>query len=335
MQERSISRPFSQVDVFTSTAYLGNPLAVVLDGSGLTDAEMQQFARWTNLAETTFLLPPTPEAAAQGADYQVRIFTTAYEMPFAGHPTLGSCHAWLAQGGVPRDPEFIVQQSKVGLVRIRRTLQGDTTRLAFAAPRLTRSPLAPEHHSLLCKAFGLPEESVIASQHLCNGPQHIGLLLGGDDAADTILALNPDFHALNAALQTIGATGAGVVGRTSQPDSSAPLIRRSNREARAFGGATKGAADTNLGAIATPLAADLEVRFFATGVTFAEDPVTGSFNASTAQWLMAEGHMPESYIASQGACVGSAGVVYLERDAAAQVWVGGDVVTCINGSVLL
>ena len=89
------SRPFKQVDVFTDRPYLGNPLAVVLDGTGLSDAEMQRFARWTNLSETTFVLPPTPDAAAQGADYQVRIFTPAYEMPFAGHPTLGSCHAWL------------------------------------------------------------------------------------------------------------------------------------------------------------------------------------------------------------------------------------------------
>jgi len=108
------TRPFKQVDVFTAMPYFGNALAVVLDGKDLSDAQMQRFAMWTNLAETTFLLPPTAEAAAAGADYQVRIFTTAYEMPFAGHPTLGSCHAWLEHGGVPKDPARIVQQCKVG-----------------------------------------------------------------------------------------------------------------------------------------------------------------------------------------------------------------------------
>src|ERR1035437_22857 len=145
------TRPFKQVDVFTDTPYLGNPLAVVLDGSGLSTEDMQQFACWTNLSETTFLLPPTPEAAAQGADYQVRIFTTAYEMPFAGHPTLGSCHAWLEAGGQPRHSEFIVQQCPVGLVRIRYTSQP----IAFAAPTLTRGPVDPDVVTELLAALGL------------------------------------------------------------------------------------------------------------------------------------------------------------------------------------
>src|SRR5512139_1987101 len=124
-------RRFSQIDVFTAVPLLGNPLAVVHDGSGLSDPEMAAFARWTNLSETTFLLPPTDAAA----DYRVRIFTPQRELPFAGHPTLGSCHAWLAGGGVPRRDGEVVQQCGVGLVRIRR----DGARLAFAAPKQLRS----------------------------------------------------------------------------------------------------------------------------------------------------------------------------------------------------
>jgi PhzF family phenazine biosynthesis protein len=130
-------RAFKQVDVFTPTPYFGNPLAVVMDGSGLDDAAMQRFAKWTNLSETTFLLPPTDASA----DYSVRIFTPGGELPFAGHPTLGSCHSWLEAGGQPRSKEFIVQECKVGLVKIRR--ETGTKRLAFAAPALKRSAPSP------------------------------------------------------------------------------------------------------------------------------------------------------------------------------------------------
>ena len=335
---RSTPRPFTQVDVFTATPYAGNPLAVVLDGTGLSDADMQRFARWTNLAETTFLLPPGPDAAAQGADYQVRIFTTTYEMPFAGHPTLGSCHAWLEHGGVPRNAQYIVQQSPVGLVRIRPATTESGPRLAFAAPPLQRSNLSPEHHALLCKAWGLEPTQVHATQLLCNGPRHVGLLLGGDDAVDTALALQPRLDALQHALQVIGATGAGVVARhvPQTANTTSALIKRSSREARAFAtGATRSPEPLQTAADNAGPDAALEVRFFATGVQLAEDPVTGSFNASVAQWLMAEGHMPTRYVAHQGCCVGSAGEVHVERDAKGQVWVGGDVCTCVRGTVQL
>ncbi len=113
------ARPFKQVDVFTAVPYLGNPLAVVLDGSGLSTAQMQHFTNWTNLSEATFLLPPTPEGRAAGADYRVRIFCPGRELPFAGHPTLGSCHAWLQAGGQPAG-EHVVQECGVGLVKLRR-----------------------------------------------------------------------------------------------------------------------------------------------------------------------------------------------------------------------
>ena len=122
-------RPFTQVDVFTNTPYRGNPLAVVLDSDGLSTAEMQQFANWTNLSETTFVLPPTDPAA----DYRVRIFTTDVELPFAGHPTIGTCHAWLEAGGTPKRDGVVVQECAAGLITLR-----NADRLAFAAPPLDR-----------------------------------------------------------------------------------------------------------------------------------------------------------------------------------------------------
>ncbi len=321
-----IQRPFQQVDVFTATPYLGNALAVVLDGAGLSDAQMQNFARWTNLSETTFLLPPTPEAAAAGADYQVRIFAPGYEMPFAGHPTLGSCHAWLQAGGLPRDPARVVQQCKAGLVAISRTPHADSPggqRLAFAAPPLVRSAPTPEVGAALAAALGLHARQILAAQHLCNGPQHFGFLV--DDAA-TVLALEPDVAALARLLAQLGISGVGLAAVAA--DGAAPgLIGRSNREARAFGG------------VGTKLASDepaVEVRFFfSTGAQITEDPVTGSFNASMAQWLIAEGHAPASYTAAQGSRLGVEGRVHIAQDASGQVWVGGDVVTCVDGQVLL
>jgi PhzF family phenazine biosynthesis protein len=178
-------RRFTQVDVFTDVPLLGNPLAVVHDAGGLSDAQMQAFARWTNLSETTFLLAPTDAAA----DYRVRIFTPGGELPFAGHPTLGSCHAWLEAGGAPRAAAEVVQQCGVGLVRIRR----DGARNAFAAPALRRRDVTEAEFAPVLAALGLARAQVQAAQWLDNGPNWLGLLL--DDAA-TVLALEPDHAAL-------------------------------------------------------------------------------------------------------------------------------------------
>ena len=324
------SRPFKQVDVFTAVPYLGNGLAVVLDGAGVSDAAMQNFARWTNLSETTFLLPPTPEAAAAGADYQVRIFAPGYEMPFAGHPTLGSCHAWLEAGGVPRDPGRVVQQCNAGLVSIRRTANASSPggqRLAFAAPALTRSAPTPDVGAALAGALGLQQRQIIAAQHLCNGPQHFGFLV---DDASTVQNLEPDFAALGRLLPQFGISGLGLAAVQADPVVPA-LIGRSNREARAFG-ASSGASNSAL-----PVDdAQVEVRFFfVTGPQVSEDPVTGSFNASMAQWLIAEGHAPSHYTVAQGQALGVQGRVHIAQDATGQVWVGGDVVTCIDGQVTI
>lgn len=181
-----MERRFSQLDVFTATPLLGNPLAVVHDGSGLSDAQMAAFARWTNLSETTFLLAPTDAAA----DYRVRIFTPAQELPFAGHPTLGSCRAWLAGGGRPRHGDEVVQQCGVGLVRIRR----DGERLAFAAPPLRRAGAADAAtRAQVARSLRLPETALRAVQWVDNGPGWVGALLS--DAA-AVLALKPDFAAM-------------------------------------------------------------------------------------------------------------------------------------------
>ncbi|MBG6077308.1 PhzF family phenazine biosynthesis protein [Polaromonas sp. CG_9.11] len=306
-------RPFRQVDVFTSVPYLGNPLAVVLDGSGLDDAAMQRFARWTHLSETTFLLPSTQAAA----DYRVRIFTPGGELPFAGHPTLGSCHAWLQAGGQPKDSGMIVQECQVGLINIRR--ETTTQRLAFAAPPLHRSAPGADLLAQVVQALGLQAGQVLAAQLLDNGPVWLGLLLG---SVESVLQLAPDHLALEKLGVKVGIAG------IYPPEEVPLLIGRANREARAF--------DIDVrkkpGISAAP---GLEVRAFAAAIGIAEDPVTGSLNASLAQWLMAEDHMPARYLASQGVCLGHAGQVHVERDAQGQVWVGGESVTCIEGQVML
>jgi PhzF family phenazine biosynthesis protein len=195
-----MSRKYTQVDVFTDTALLGNPLAVVHDAQGLTDMQMQAFARWTNLSETTFLLPPT-EAQA---DYRVRIFTPGGELPFAGHPTLGSCHAWLEAGGTPRDAGEVIQQCGAGLVRVRR----DDPRCAFAAPALRRAEVDPTTLAPVLAALGVPREKLLAAQWLDNGPNWLGLHL---DSAATVLAIEPDHSALKS-LAKVGVIGAHAPG---------------------------------------------------------------------------------------------------------------------------
>jgi PhzF family phenazine biosynthesis protein len=179
-------RRFKQIDVFAAEACRGNPLAVVLDAEGLDDAALQRFANWTNLSETTFLLPPTQA----GADYRVRIFTTSMELPFAGHPTLGSCHAWLEAGGVPRQAGVIVQECGAGLITIRR----DGGWLAFAAPPLRKSgPLDADLLQRLMRGLGLQHEQVVDHQMLANGPNWATLLL---DSAERVLAVKPDYETL-------------------------------------------------------------------------------------------------------------------------------------------
>ena len=278
-------RPYVEVDVFAA-AYRGNPLAVVLDGAGLADAEMQRFANWTNFSETTFLLPPThPDA-----DYRVRIFTTTVELPFAGHPTLGTCHAWLGAGGTPKDPTRIVQECGVGLVTIARDdALDDHGGLAFAAPHLLRDgPLDDATLDAVVGVLGIGRDEVVDAAWIDNGPGWLGVLLG---SAERVLALDPVDSDLKY----------GVIG-------AHPAGGEAAYEVRGF--------------------------FPADGRTF-EDPVTGSLNASAAQWLVATGRFTPPYVATQGTALDRAGRVHVTQDAGGQIWIGGAVVTCVEGTVLL
>lgn len=307
----ALSRPFMTVDVFTSVPYKGNPVSVVLDGSGLDDAQMQAFARWTNLSETTFVLPPTEAARAQGADYRVRIFTPAAEMPFAGHPTLGTCHAWLAHGGQPQRSDRIIQECAKGLITITRGDNG----LAFANPETRALPLPANLHEIY-DALGISTAQVVDAAYMDNGPHWMCLLL---DSTDTVLSLEPELARIKALGHKVG------VAALYQADDATPLIGRACREAEAFA--------TGLRAAAPAASAQLEVRAFST--TGVEDPVTGSLNGAAAQWLIGQGHLSAPYMANQGACVGRDGWVSLQQDAAGQLWVGGQTVTCVQGEVLL
>jgi PhzF family phenazine biosynthesis protein len=275
-------RRFHQVDVFTAQPLRGNPLAVVHDAQGLSDAQMADFARWTNLSETTFLLPP----AHAEADYRVRIFTPGGELPFAGHPTLGSCFAWLAAGGAPRNDGEVVQECGVGLVRIRR----DGTRLAFDAPPTKVEAVEPALLERVVRALGLQPRQMKAAAWLTNGPRQLALEL---DGAQSVLQLEPDHAALGQLCDV------GVVGR------------------HAAGGEC-----------------DVEVRFFVPLLGVPEDPVTGSFNANLARWMIPDGRLPARYVAAQGTCMGRAGRVHLHDDGHT-LWVGGDVVPLVEGMVRL
>lgn len=263
-------RHFKQVDVFTNVAYRGNPLAVVLDAVGLTPAEMQSFTDWTNLSEATFLLPPEDPSA----DYKVRIFCPGRELPFAGHPTLGSCHAWLESGGKPKR-EFIVQECGVGLVKIRR----DGDRLAFAAPPLKKTgPLPEAEVELIARGLGIQRNEIIHHSWCDNGPSWRGVMLA---TAEQVLSLKPD-------AQILAGLDVGVVG----PRGKVGVV----------GAHADGEAQFELRA------------FFPVKSGMAEDPVTGSLNAGVAQWLIGAGLAPKQYIASQGTVLGRAGRVYVQQD---------------------
>ena len=277
-----VQRPFAQVDVFTTEPYRGNPVAVVLDASGLSDADMQQIAHWTNLSETTFVLPPE----ADGADYRARIFTPTVELPFAGHPTLGTCHAWLEIGGSPQDEAAVVQECAAGLVRIRR----DDGRLAFAAPPLIRSgPVDEADVERVASLLGVGWGDIVDAQWADNGPGWVAVMLRD---AEAVLALKPS---------NLEEFEIGVVGRHPEGGEAA-------WELRAF---------MNLNGAAV------------------EDPVTGSLNASVAQWLLSAGYATAPYVAAQGTVLGRRGRANNTQDEDGTIWVGGGTVTCVSGQVEL
>ena len=318
----AVLRPITYVDVFTTTPYLGNPVAVVLDADGLTTDDMQRFARWINLSETTFVLPPVAAAetlpaipsgglvprqsqsqealsrptatssekrlvgrtsSAAGADYQVRIFTPVSELPFAGHPTLGTCHAWLATRTAPDQADVVVQQCAAGLVQVRRTPDG----LAFAAPPLLRSGAADEplvEH--IASVLGIDRADIVEAEWAVNGPAWVAVLL---NSADAVLALKPGVVDLD-----IGAVGAYPRG--------------------------------------APQAFEVRAFFPKDGAT-AEDPVTGSLNAAVAPWLLRTGRATTPYVVSQGTVLGRRGRVHVSADPDGTIWVGGGTITCVAGEV--
>jgi PhzF family phenazine biosynthesis protein len=272
-------RPFRQVDVFTAIPYAGNPVAVVLEAEGLGEDEMQRLASWTNLSETTFLLPPT----ADGADYRVRIFTPVLELPFAGHPTLGTCHAWLEAGGSGSSSDAVVQECEAGLIAIRRTPEG----LAFAAPPQVRSGPADEGTvARIAAALAIDRAEIVAAEWVDNGPGWVAALLR---SAEAVLAIRPAFVDLSL----------GLVGPHPAPAPEAFEVR----------------------------------AFFPAGGAMVEDPVTGSLNASLAQWLLGTGRAEAPYVASQGTALGRAGRVHISRERDGTIWVAGGTVTCVVGEI--
>ncbi len=275
-----MKRPFQIVDVFHDQPLTGNGLAVVFEAEELSTEKMLQITRWLNLSETTFLVPATQSEA----DYHVRIFTPDRELPFAGHPTLGTCHAWLAAGGKPKRAAEIVQQCGAGLIPLRR-IDG---KLAFAAPPLIRSgPVAEEKLEETARVLRIERRQIVDAQWVDNGPGWVGILLA---SADEVLKLNP-------ALDQPRRVDIGVVG--AYPADS-PL--------------------------------QFELRAFFTDHTgsLREDPVTGSLNASIAQWLLGSGKTKAPYIASQGTRLGCSGRIFITQDAKG-VWVGGHTTTLFEG----
>ncbi len=284
-----MEHPFSQVDVFTAEPYRGNPLAVVMAAESIPADEMQRIAHWTNLSETAFVLPPHDPAA----DYRVRIFTPTMELPFAGHPTLGTAHAWLESGGQAKRSDAIIQECGVGLI----TIRSDDGRLAFEAPPLIRSgPIDDAMYDQIAAALQVDRGALLDAAWIDNGPGWVGVRLG---SVEELLALTPRASDLK-----IGAFALVDPGNVGGPDI----------EVRAF--------------------------FPKDGATF-EDPVTGSLNASLAQWLLGNGTLEAPYVAGQGTMLGRSGRVFVSQEPArsddqtSSIWVGGQVVTCVRGSVVI
>jgi PhzF family phenazine biosynthesis protein len=279
------NRRFQLVDVFNDTPLSGNPLAVVFDADDLTTEAMQQVTRWLNLSETAFLLSPR----SSEADYRVRIFTLDREMPFAGHPTLGSCHAWASSGAKPRKDSEIIQECGAGLVPIRTT--GGT--FAFAAPALVRGgPVEESKVSELAAFLRIDRAQIVDAQWADNGPGWVVLLL---ESAAAVLAIKPaQDHAARLNLGVVGPYPSG-----------------------------------------GPVAFELRAFFSDHQGAIREDPVTGSLNASTAQWLLRTGRAAAPYTASQGSCVGRTGRIYISRDSQGVIWVGGKTTTLFSGTCIL
>jgi len=274
--------PFRQLDVFATTQYSGNPLAVVLGAEGLATERMRAISSWTNLSECTFVLPPTEP----GADYRVRIFSGRTELPFAGHPTLGTAAAWVHAGGVPQVDGTIVQQCGIGLVEVAHS--GD--HFAFAAPKTLREgPVSSVDLAHAAEVLGISPSAIVEARWVDNGPGWLGVLLAGPEAV--------------AALRPAGLPGEahsiGVIAPTGPGDADAFVVR---------------------------------TFFSETDGPLVEDPVTGSFNASAAQWMIASGRARPPHTVRQGGQLGRAGRVFL-TESEGTLWVGGTARVSVEGTI--
>ncbi len=295
--EKTKQRRFIQCDVFSPIPTRGNALAVVADADGLSEGSMAQFARWTNLAETTFLFPPK----SPDADYKTRIFTPTREMPFAGHPTLGSCAAWLHTGGIPRETGIVRQECAVGIVEID-VSQPD--RFAFTAPPTKFSPIDDTHFKAIADTLEIPRDRILNAVQLNNGPvwQMLELKSAADVlAADSSRVSWPEFKAI------------GLIGAHDKNGLDIGLI---------------GKHDTNS-------ECDYEVRMLGTSSGMSEDPITGSLNSAIAHWLQSEGRLTESIIVGQGQVIGRHGRVFIKPLSDTGVSIGGHTHILVDGVVNL
>ena len=287
-----MKRRFVQCDVFSASPYYGNPLAVVVDGAGLSDTDMQNFASWTNLSETTFLLPPEDPFA----DYKVRIFTPINEMPFAGHPTLGSCSAWLDAGNTPKDSDSVIQECNIGLVSIDISSEPP----AFVAPPTSIDDMSASLEQGLVSVLGVAPTAFKQSVILNNGPLWNVLELSSAEDVLSIDVSDLNWSAIRSA--DLGFSGClGLIG------------------AHTDGSAT----------VESP---DYEVRLFAPEVGIVEDPITGSLNAALAHWLDAQGRLDDTMVVSQGTALERQGRVFVRRDSST-ILIGGHSHILINGYV--
>lgn len=293
LYRHAMERRYAVVDVFSARRLLGNPVAVVLDAEGLDTAAMQAIARWTNLSETTFLLPPT----AAGAAYRLRIFTPVSELPFAGHPTLGSAHAAVTEDLVARGcaGSPLIQECGAGLVPVQ-VEGGDRYRLRL--PEARCETLSAADRAALEAALGGPTDAAVPLQVIDVGPRWI---VGAVADPAALLALRPDMTRLAAFEKSRGATGVTLFAEARGADADGVI----------------------------------EVRSFAPSDGVPEDPVCGSGNGAVAALRRALGRVApgSGYVAYQGRCVGRDGRVELSLDAAGAVWVGGACVTTVRGTL--
>lgn len=278
-----MKKRFHLIDVFSNRVFAGNPLPVVHDADDLSTEQMQGVTRWMNHSETAFLLSPTNDMA----DYRVRIFTLEREMPFAGHPTLGSCHAWLAAGGERKNSKAAIQECAAGLVPIRSIHD----MLAFAAPPLVRSgPIDASKLDEIVAVLRIEPKQILDAAWADNGPGWAVILMG---SAQEVLDIEPVGQ--HQTRMDIGIVGA-------HPDGSETAF-------------------------------ELRALFTDDRGNIREDPVTGSLNASAAQWLFETGRATSDYVASQGTRLGRAGRIHISRDTDGAVWVGGRTNTLVSGDL--